>query len=93
MRLLRRVAPFELRACAELRHKVLKLDPILDAQFRPLLGGVPIKCDRISGPANGDALQNSILAFLRDLRRLDFCGLLQEFGRNRHNSGVTSTPS
>ena len=74
---------FELRAlCAELRHKVLKLDPIRDAQPRPLLGGVAIKRDRVSAWTNGDALQNSVLSFLRDLRGFDFGGLLQEFGRN-----------
>jgi hypothetical protein len=74
---------FELRApCAELRHKVLKLDPIRDAQCRPLIGGVAIKFDRVSAWTNGDALQNSVLSFLRDLRGLDSGGLLQEFGRN-----------
>src|SRR5215471_16546426 len=68
---------FELRAlCAELRHKILKLNPIRNAQGRPLLGGVAIKCDRVSAWTNGDALQDSVLSFLCDLRRLDPGGLL-----------------
>src|SRR5437867_2714195 len=63
---------FELRAlCTELRHKVLKLDPIRDAQCCPILCGVEIKCDRVSARTNSDALQNCILSFLRDLRGLD----------------------
>jgi len=74
---------FELRAlCAELRHKVLKLDPIRDAQCCPIPSGVGIKCDRVSAWTNGDALQNSVLSFLRNLGGLDFGGLLHEFGRN-----------
>src|SRR5262244_3501229 len=74
---------FELLAlCAELRHEVLKLDPIRDAQCCPILCGVGIKCDRVSGWTSADAQQNSVLSLLRDLRGLDSGGLLQEFGRN-----------
>src|SRR5262249_30329899 len=52
---------FELRAiCAELRHEILKLDPIRHAQGCPLLGGMAIKCDRISRWTKGNALQYSI---------------------------------
>src|SRR5262249_2573637 len=74
---------FELRAlCAKLRHKVLELDPIRDVQCPSLLAGVVIKCDRVSAWTNGDALQNSILSFLRNLGGLDFGGPLHEFGGN-----------
>src|SRR5262245_35343946 len=52
---------FELRAiCAELRHEILKLDPIRHAQGCPLLGGMAIKCARISRWTKGHALQYSI---------------------------------
>src|SRR5262245_48897597 len=71
-----------LALCAELRHKVLKLDPIRDSQCCPILSGVGIKSDRVSTWTNCDALQNSVLSFLRDLRGLDFGSLLQEFGRD-----------
>jgi hypothetical protein len=71
---------------AELLHETLKLDPIRDVQCRPLFDGIAIKGNRVSGWTRGDALQNRIFAFLRDLRRLDFRGLFQNFGRNRDNS-------
>src|SRR5215468_9163525 len=67
---------------AELCHKVLKLDPICYTECRPVLGCVAIKCDRVSTWTNGNALQNSILSFLRDLCRLDLGGLLQKLRGN-----------
>ena len=80
---------FELCAiCAEIRHDVLKFDPVRDAQRRPLLGSVATKGDRIGLGSKGGALQNSVLAFLRDLRGLDDHGFFQEFGRNRNDFGA-----
>src|SRR5262249_15014308 len=82
----------ELRAiCAELRHEILKLDPIRHAQGCPLLGGMAIKCDCISRWTKGNALQYSILSFLRDLRRFYSGCLFQKFGGNGHNFSLPST--
>jgi hypothetical protein len=63
---------------AELCHEIRKLDPIRDVQRLPLFGGIAIKGNRVSGWTRADALQNSTFSFLRDLGRLDFCGLFQE---------------
>src|SRR5262249_57242412 len=54
---------FELSTlCAKLRHKVLKLDPIRDAQCRSLLGGVAIECACVSAGTTAVALHHSILS-------------------------------
>jgi hypothetical protein len=78
---------------AELRHLILKLDPIGAVQHPPLLGGSAIKGDPVTAWTNRDALQNSILSFLRDLRSFYSGGLFQEFGRDRHFFGFASTLS
>src|SRR5262245_50965682 len=76
---------------AELRHQILKLEPFGDVQHPPLLGSSAIKCDRVSAWTDRDALQYSVLSFLRDLRGFDSGSLFQELGRNGHNFGLAST--
>src|SRR4051812_38108655 len=80
---------FELRAIrAEFRHQGLKLDPVCDVQRRALLHSVAIEGDCIGILPKGGALQDRVLAFVLDLRRLDFLGPFQQVGRNRNEVGA-----
>ena len=78
---------------AELRYEIRELNPIRDIQRRPLFDRVAIKGNRVAGWTRAHALQNSLFSFLRDLRRLDFGGLLDKFGRNTHNFSLAGTLS